>query len=412
MVGLPLSLTSAISNASAPELKDILRKINSTSPVGKETITRFMNSLDLDERNDSSALRDVVWKTCQELVEVRGILIETLADHEEEPPLGKQLLERSPDDGYESTRSSSLERQGSKKRKFKWKMNTVPRSEPKRTKSSETLTTNEISRPLAIHKSNLQLERGIKYGNKPNGKFEVEPGNSTTRMVPKKKTIDDIFAADAARRVKEEQEEKAQFKKSKNLGPWIRTSELPSVLDARSTMKTARIHMHHVPFILEQSDVIILKQKLARARQATAKEASRVIYGSCANCREDVEIDEDDEDRDYDDHDGDDEDHHDGSSGREKRMLCDPCREEEEKVTASCKGCDTDIRVHPDDWTADEEIWCEECEYFLEQRSLEEDRWGGMWCEKCKENYKVPEDKKDFDPDAELCLDCQYEARA
>lgn len=128
------SLASPISTASVPELRDMLRKIHSSSTVGKETFASFLGSLKPDGRKDVSPLNQVVYKICEMLEEARHIAGEALADNEEEISYGQRLLDDTEEPGYESTRSSSLERPVSGKRNFKWKENTVPRSEPKRSK--------------------------------------------------------------------------------------------------------------------------------------------------------------------------------------------------------------------------------------------------------------------------------------
>lgn len=79
-------------------------KINSILPVGRETVSHLMSFLRSDERNDCASLQDVICKTCQEIADVRVIVGEALAD--EEGP----SLQKSQHNGYESMRSSSLER--------------------------------------------------------------------------------------------------------------------------------------------------------------------------------------------------------------------------------------------------------------------------------------------------------------
>jgi hypothetical protein len=116
-----------------------------------------------------------------------SITAEALADNkEEEMSYGRRLLEDTEEPGYESSRSSSLEVTAvPKKRKFKWKENTVPRSQPKRTKAPFTAPKN--------------LEMGIK-SRSPSLEVEVPSISQST------KSIDKIFAVGAARRAREEQE--------------------------------------------------------------------------------------------------------------------------------------------------------------------------------------------------------------
>ncbi|KUJ23379.1 uncharacterized protein LY89DRAFT_663826 [Mollisia scopiformis] len=155
MAGLSSSLASAVFNASAPELKDILRQIASISPFNKETVSYLLEYLQSDKWDDCSALRDVVFGLCEQLPSLASLVEEALIDNEEEVLIEKDLLEDSEEPGYESARSSSMDiQEASRKRKWKWKMHTVPRSESKRTRSADKIITiHDINRSIATPKS-------------------------------------------------------------------------------------------------------------------------------------------------------------------------------------------------------------------------------------------------------------------
>ena len=299
--------------------------------------------------------------------------------------------------GYESSRSSSLEvlEPVSKKRKFKWREDTVPRSRPKRTKT-----------PSPVPKK-LELKTNLKSQSSK----VTEPSKPQ-----QKKKIEHIFTAEAARRAREEAEEIARVKEiqdSMTVNPdygiatcarcskWFEkggnTEEScvfhpGELFPACNSLSIAyannnlagvrrRYHLRHKnlnihnccgrfyqePGCRHAKHVDIKRpgvvERLAKLREMARKEAAKTMYGHCFGCRDDVEIDEVVH----------------GDDHRPEDLLCGACEEEANKVETSCGCCRKKIRVslqHLDG----EDVYCEECEEMLEERRMMDDdpfsKWG------------------------------------
>jgi hypothetical protein len=243
----------AIEDASVPELKDILRMIE----------TRHVEGKLLCEELRSRGLRDVLKEVCERFGECREFVESVLMDEsEDEMTLAKKLLLDESDSAVETPEERAIVR----KRKADSHSHS-PRKGAKKIKKSTVNDTNAIEHTT---KNSKAKDKGPDLGDgskRPSmtdlnqlPTYSSHPSTNLTPIAtppPKKKTIAEIFAADEKRREEEAKREEEMKKACQEydgvyLDPWMaRCARCGDFYDKRSNnIKSCIFHTGKIIYAL------------------------------------------------------------------------------------------------------------------------------------------------------------------